>query len=79
MKFQVCELWSTNELIGKSTLAYFEIDTELELSYLYTRIAKLELKPLFTVYQNEKYFLLVWQPFYSLRGIAIFKCNWAGH
>ena len=35
MKFQVCELWSTNELIGKSTLAYFEIATKLELSYLY--------------------------------------------
>ena len=27
---------NTNELIGKSTLANFEIATKLELSYLYT-------------------------------------------
>ena len=27
---------NTNELIGKSTLAYFEIATKLALSYLYT-------------------------------------------
>ena len=35
MKFRVCELGSTNELIRKSTLAYFEIATKPELSYLY--------------------------------------------